>query len=209
MSEEYEYVPWSQLANQQRTQRNRTMYIAAGVIAAIAIGALVARSALGSASVQPQPTAQATPDTTTAELTTTTTDASPSLYSEADLMALIEGEATRAVATRAEWFVRDYFTSDDDPRWPSDIAAALAQDVPLPALPPSTSPAYVEWAKAYEVIETMPGLFRATVVFRTIGGQPYERLPVQAVEVGVAIQGDGGTTIIELPNPVPIPGTEE
>ena len=207
MSEEYEYIPWSELANQQRTQRNRTMYIAAGVIAAIAIGALVARSSLGQASAQPQPLAQTAPATTSVETTSTTTTTSPSLYSEADLMALIEGEATRAVATRAEWFVRDLFTSDEDPTRIDDIAAALSSEITPSALPESAAGTYVEWAKTYEVIETMPGTFRATVVFRTIGGQPYVRMPVQAVEVRVAIEGDGGTRIIELPVVVPAPGS--
>lgn len=121
-------------------------------------------------------------------------------------MALIEGEATRAVAIRAEWFVHDYFTSDNDPELASDAAAAV-EDSLLPSLSAPTEPTYVEWAKAYEVIETMPGRFRAIVVFRTIGGEPYQRLPVQAVEVGVAIEGDGGTTIIELPTTVPVPGS--
>jgi len=204
MSEEFEYIPWSQLANQQRTQRNRTMYIAAGVIAAIAVGALVARSTLGQASAQPEPSAPQAPATTSAPIEQTTTTTSASLYSEADLMALIEGEATRAVAARAEWFVHDYFTADNDPTWYDDIVAAVRDSI-IPDISQPTAPTYVEWAKAYEVIETMPGRFRATVVFRTIGGEPYERLPVQAVELKVAIEGDGGTTIIELPTAVPIP----
>lgn len=206
MSEEFEYIPWSELANQQQTQRNRTMYIAAGVIAAVALGALVARSTLGQASAQLQPSAQQAPATTPAVSETTTTTSISSLYSEADLMALVEGEATRAVATRAEWFVHDYFTADNDPALPGDVTAAiessLAEDISQPI-----TPTYVEWAKTYEVIETMPGRFRATVVFRTIGGDPYERLGVQAVEIGVAIAGDGGTTIIELPVAVPLPGS--
>jgi len=208
MSEEFEYIPWSQLANQQRTQRNRTMYIAAGVIAAIAVGALVARSTLGQASAQPRPSAQQAPVNTPAPIEQTTTTSSTSLYSEADLMALIEGEAIRAVVARAEWFVHDYFTADNDPAWYDNIVATIEESI-IPDISQPAAPTYVEWANAYEVIETMPGRFRATVVFRTIGGEPYERLPVQAVELGVAIKGDGGTTIIELPTAIPIPGTTD
>lgn len=128
-------------------------------------------------------------------------------------MALVEGEATRAVATRAEWFVRDFFTSDGDAALADDIRSALPSGSPVPGLPQNgvrPGPrSYVEWAKAYEVLETSPGRFRALVVFRLISGEELVRRPVRAVEIGIAIGGDGGTAVIDLPSPVPVPdGTD-
>lgn len=215
MSEEFEYIPWSHLADERKAQRNRTIYIAAGVIVAIGLGTLVARSALTQHSVSPPPPTalEAAPAAASAVAASTTSTTTRPLYSEADLMALVEGEATRAVATRAEWFVRDYFTSDRDTALAAEVRGALPSGSPMPELPQdgvSRGPlSYVEWAKASEVLETSPGRFRALVVFRVISGEPLVRRPVRAVELGIAIGGDGGTTVVDLPSPVPVPGGTE
>ncbi len=215
--EEFEHVPWSELAAGMDHRRTRLPYIAAAVILAIAVGAVVARSVWqpGSATstetvpVAAAATPPAAPSTSAAPGAATTLPA-PALFSEADLLAVGPGDGPRAAAARAEWFVIDYFTADLDPLGSIDLRRSLPAGAELPDLPqdpPNEGISYVEWARALSVEEVGSGLYRVEVAFRTIAGPPdgpLLRLPVRAVRV--AIEGDlFGMAVVDLPAPAPLP----
>jgi hypothetical protein len=153
--------------------------------------------------------------TTAAGTTTTAALAAPSLlYREADLMAFPSTPAERAAVARAEWFVTDYFTADLEPTGSADLRAALPAGAQIPEMPQDTAGglSYVEWARAFRVEEVAPGRFRVGVVFRSLGAPPdrgFYRLPVRAVEVSVEVADDGGSTVTDLPTPVPLPAGPE
>ncbi|MCJ7725481.1 MAG: hypothetical protein MUP76_03730, partial [Acidimicrobiia bacterium] len=116
--EEVEHIPWGELLASNDDGRRRTLYLAAGAVAALVLGIVVTR-ALTSPSVPqstPAPVAEAVASTVPVPVTvvvtvpatdpTTTTTATPPvpvLYTEADLMAFPPDLAARAAATRAEW----------------------------------------------------------------------------------------------------------
>jgi hypothetical protein len=66
----------------------------------------------------------------------------------------------------------------------------------------------VEWARAFRVEEVGDGTYRVAVAFRTLGAPPdrgFTRQPVRAVEVLIAVGGDDGTTVLDLPAPISVP----
>lgn len=212
-NEEFEHIPWSQLADDHRDRRNRLVYLAAGGIAAFAVGVLIVR-AVTSAPGEAAPSTSVIP--VAAEATTTsaaaTTEPDP-LYSEADLMAALDTELARTVAARAEWFITDYFTSDAEPITSADIRSALPDQADIPVLHQNEAApverSYVEWAKATSVVELGPGRYRVTVAYRSVGGpgETIQRHAVRVVQVPVVVATDGGTRVIDLPTPIePAPG---
>jgi hypothetical protein len=136
------------------------------------------------------------------------------LYREADLMALAPGVASRAAVARAEWFVTDFFTADLEPDGVADVRAALPEGVVLPDMPQEVGEglSYVEWARAFRVVEEGEGVFAVGVAYRLLGAPPergFQRLPVRAVEVRVAVSGSGGSVVADLPSPVSLPAGPE
>lgn len=210
-SEEFEHIPWSQLADDHRDRRNRIIYLAAGGIAAFVVGVMVVR-AVGSAPSEaaPSPSVVAAADDEGATTLVDTTVAK-SLYSEADLMASLDAELARTVAARAEWFVTDYFTSDAEPITSADIRDALPQSAHIPVLHQDEAApvdlTYVEWARAVAVLEVGPGRFRVNVAYRSVGGSGdvIKRHPVRIVQIPVVVDPGGGTSVIDLPAPVEPP----
>jgi hypothetical protein len=70
----------------------------------------------------------------------------------------------------------------------------------------------VEWARAYRVEAVGDGTYRVAVAFRTLGAPPdrgFTRQPVRAVEVLVAVGGDDGTLVLDLPAPLVLPAGPE
>lgn len=206
--EDMEHVPWADLMAQVEPEdrRRKALYQAAGFLGALVVGVIVARS-WWAAPVPPVPIA---PGTTIvpAEGSGGTTPTLP-LYSEADLMADPPDPSARAAITRAEWFVTDFFTADLEPSGSAEVRAALPGWVTADlAQEGSDSVSYVEWARAFRVEEAGGGLYRVAVAFRALGAPPdrgFTRLPVRAVEVLVAVGEDGGTTVVDLPEPVALP----
>ena len=157
--EEYEHVPWSELSAAAAPSRPKSLYLVAAVVAAIVLGVLVGRFLAG-------PATPAAPGTsivsgefeetdTAGPATTIGLPELPGLYSEADLMAFPMVAPERAAATRAEWFVYDYFTADMEPTGSADVLSALPSGAELPEMPQdsASSLSYVEWARAFRVEE--------------------------------------------------------
>lgn len=212
-NEEFEHIPWAQLADDHRNRRNRLVYVAVGGVAAFVIGVMIVR-AVASAPGEAAPSTSVIPLAAEAPTTSTvaTTEADP-LYSEADLMAALDTELSRTVAARAEWFVTDYFTSDAEPITGADIRRALPDEANIPVLHQDEADpverSYVEWAKAVAVVELGPGRYRVTVAYRSVGGpgDVIQRHAVRVVQVPVLVAMDGGTRVIDLPTPIePAPG---
>jgi hypothetical protein len=221
--EEFEQVPWSQLTAATESSRPRLLQlgaVAAGaVVIGVAIGVMLGRD--GSSAAPVSSTAALTPSPE--EPTSTSAPAAspdgrlpelPGLYSEADLMAFSPVGAERAAATRAEWFVYDYFTADMEPSGSADVLGALPAGADLPDMPQdsASSLSYVEWARAFRIRQTAENEYLVAVVFRLLGAPPdrgFSRLSARAVEVPVLVTDDGGTAVTDLPSPVPLPSGPE
>jgi len=211
--EEIEHVPWSELMEEPDDSRRRRAYLAAGLLGAVAFGVIVARAWWSPAITNP-PQAPSTSIVEEAALpegdAAVPSTSLPPLYSEADLMAFPPDPGARVAVARAEWFVTDYFTADFEPSGSADVRSALPAGVDLPALPQDGTKgiSYVEWAKAFRVDEAGDGKYRVGVLFRALGAPPetgFNRQPVRAVDVTVAVSPDGGTTIVDLPTPTALP----
>jgi hypothetical protein len=222
--EEVEHIPWSELMTSTGEGRRRLLYLAAGALGAVVLGIVVTR-AVSSPDPAPdtvpvavvttvsQPTAVPTTFptvATTTSTTSTTTLPPPALYREADLMAFPADWGARAAVMRAEWFVTDFFTADLEPGGSADVRAALPSGVELPEMPQDgiAGLSYVEWARAFSVEEGADGIYRVGVAYRMLGAPPergFQRLPVRAVEVMVAVSDSGGSVVVDLPAPVALP----
>lgn len=210
--EELESIPWATLIDDARSDRSRLIYLAAGAIILFALAAVAART-LWTPSTADVAVAVEAP-TTVAVATSAPQPSAPALFSEADLMASLDAESTRAAAAFAEWFVYDYFTVDGDPATLLSIQDALPQGIPDELLP-HTSEAmvtYVEWARAARVTELTPGLFEVLVLFRTVAapnGETFERQPMRAVLVPMEMGAAGGLRLTDLPSPAHVPSRPE
>lgn len=220
--EEVEHVPWQDLLAEAEPddQRRRSIYLGAGLIGAMIVGMLVARSWWSPAPLQ-APLAPGTSvveeggapvDEAGDEIPLPDLPAFP-LYAEADLMAHPPDAQERIAIMKAEWFVIDYFTADLEPNGSADIRAALPPGS-LPEFPQDSgdSISYVEWARAFRVEPAGPDAYRVTVAFRTLAAPPdrgFTRQPVRAVEVLVGVLGDGGAAVLDLPSPVGLPAGPE
>lgn len=208
--EEFEHIPWSHLVDDHRNRRTRAMYAIAALLAAFAVGTAIARTAF-----KPNPaSSSSSPIEMSSEpgvAPSSTTSPTPSLYSEADLMASLDAELARAVTVRAEWFVTDYFTSDAEPITAADVRFALPENLRIGMLhqddPAPVERSYVEWARAYRTVDAGPGRFLVFVAYRIVGGSGdvLQRFAVRAVEVPVVVTLDGGTRVIDIPSPVTLP----
>jgi hypothetical protein len=105
---------------------------------------------------------------------------------------------------RAEWFVTDYFTLDGAGGRQAELAGALGRPLNTVA---SDATTYVEWAKAWEVVAEGDGRYRVSVAYRSItaAGAVFERGLVHGVAVRVQVGAEGGTRVVDLPEPVELP----
>lgn len=225
--EEVEHIPWGELLAPTDDGRRRALYLVAGAVGALVVGIVVSRALASPSSPQPEPvpvvmdaTAVASVPVTIAETiattapapvtTTTSTVPAPVLYAEADLMAFPPDLAARAAVARAEWFVTDYFTADLEPNGTADVRGALPSGVVLPEMPQDAVAglSYVEWARAFHVEKAADDTYRVGVAYRMLGAPPergFQRLPVRAVEVRVAVSESGGSVVLDLPSPISMP----
>lgn len=187
-SEEYEHIPWSQL--EAATSRPMPSLFVLAVVAAIGIvvGVGVMRVAGGTTA---PPEAVALPATTPADpvavaTPTPVTVAPPTLYSEADLMAVLPEEEQRLAAAHAEWFTTDALTVTSD-----EVQT------------------YVEWARAFRVDASQPDVYEVDVAYRLLIEDPdtatFARAPLAAVRVRMSRTLDGSLAVDDLPTPVEIP----
>jgi hypothetical protein len=215
--EEFETIPWSQLAPPRVPTLTRVMVAAAGVLGVAVIGVLGARMLRGGparvtvtlppevVATSPRENVAADPAPVVADSPSAISTAEERLYSEADLMAVMPEEDQRAAAARAEWFVTDFFTVDGDSATASAVREALPEgfDAVLPH-DVGGGVSYVEWARAMRVAPDGPGRYVVTVAFRVLSSREYESLirdPVQAVHVRVAVDGESSTAVVDLPEP--------
>lgn len=101
-----------------------------------------------------------------------------SIYSEADLLALVDDGSEQLVAAAAEVFVQRYFARSD--------AAHVS---------------HVEWARVIRIDQRDAGGYSAEVAFSTVAGPtdgPFTRIPLRAVSVDVAVVA-GSAQVIGLP----------
>jgi len=205
--EELEHVPWADLMaeTEPEDRRRKAIYLGVAMVGALVLGVIVARSWWAP---PPAPVPLAPGETAVAATTLPDIPDLP-LYSEADLMADPPDPAARLAMVRAEWFVTDYFTADLEPSGSADVRAALPASVADDlALDVGDAVSYVEWARAYRVDEVGDGTYRVAVAFRTLGAPPdrgFTRQPVRAVEVLVAVGGDSGAAVLDLPAPIALP----
>ena len=181
-----------------KTDRPLLVYVAAAAVLALTVGVAVARG-LGRSTTATAPIAL-TPVTSQEAVF-----AEPPI-TEADLRApLLPTEAgVLAVIPRAEWFVADYFTADGAGDRLAVLEDALGWSPPAAEISSTT---YVEWARAWDSMELSDGRYRVLVAYRAISNLngTFTRGPVRGVAVSVQLGADGGTRVIDLPEPVPLP----
>jgi hypothetical protein len=203
MEEELEHIPWADLMaeSEPEDRRRKTIYLGVAIVGAMVLGVIVARTWWAAPSI---PTPLAPEAQIPIAATTIPEIPELPLYSEADLMADPPDPAARLAMVRAEWFVTDYFTADLEPNGSTEVRAALPASVAADlSLDVGEAVSYVEWARAYRVDEAGDGTYRVAVAFRTLGAPPdrgFTRQPVRAVEVLIAVAGDGAT-VLDLPAP--------
>jgi hypothetical protein len=233
-SEEYETIPWSQLAPQQPPLSTRIGMVAAAVVAIAAVAFVGARlllgestgvtvtipgsSAEGTLPVAPPPSATAAPAIESPIVAAAREGAGSGpaageaaaegarIYTEADLMAVIPEEDQRAAVARAEWFVTDYFTVDGDPQTAAAIREALPTglEVTLPH-EGGGGVSYVEWSRALRVVPDGPGRYRVIVAYRTLAGPAGEPLVRMPVAaVAVTVVLDGESDTAVADLPEPV-----
>jgi hypothetical protein len=223
--ERFESIPWAALLPEENGRRNRWLSIAGAVLIALVVGFVTLRvvnsgpaetvvtlgaptgsdgtlkhvastvEAAGTERTAPEPEPAAEPaiESVVPE---------SRVFSEADLLAVAPDGGLEAAVMRAEWFVVDFFTVDDDANG-NAVRGAMGTP-PTVALPHDlpTGVSYVEWARAYAV-ESLPGsAYRVSIAFRTLSGPKGEavvRRPVRAVAVEVAADASGATAVLDLP----------
>ena len=202
LHEHLEHIPWSDLTTRREMPR-WIPYVAAGAIAVAALGVFLGKNAGSSRTTIP--VIAVTSTTMVPEVTATIPEAVP-LYSEADLMALVPGSQEQLAATRALWFVREYFGTGGRPGDVEGVLAALPAGAVVESADGRGS-SYVEWAEPFSVEQLGDDLYRIGVVFGMLGGpdaSTLTRLEPLAVVVVVAVDGDR-TGVVDLPMPVELP----
>jgi len=219
-TETYETIPWSHLAPARTPLLTRIAMVVVGLAGAGALSFVliaVLRDDAPSVIVTIPPgatNAEVVVPSTAASSETVATAGQPDggkarLYSEADLMAVIPEEEQRIAATRAEWFVRDFFTVDGDTVTATEVRAALPGGLDV-VLPHDTGGgiSYVEWVGVLAVRADGPTRYAVDVAFRTLAGSgagPLERQAVRAVRVLVGINDGTIASVLDLPEPIPVP----
>lgn len=213
--EDMEQVPWQDLLVEAEPEdtRRRAMYLAAGLIGAMVVGVMLARSwwTAGAAPVPTAPGEAVVEDEATNEEDIALPEVeSPPLYSEADLMAYPADPIEREAMVRAEWFVMDYFTADLDPVGSSDLRAALPEGAIAAPHPRDAFEgiSYVEWARAFAIEAVGEGSYLVSVAYRAMAApadRGFTRHPVRAVQVPIGVLPGGGTTVLDLPAPTMLP----
>lgn len=198
--EHFDSIPWSSLIPQTR-DRPWLVYVAAGAVVALVLGVLASRSVGTSAPAATPVTVITSPPVTGGVVPPTSQP-----LSEADLRADLEPgeEGAVAAAMRAEWFVTDYFTLDGAGGRETELAGALGRPFYTVA---SDATTYVEWARAWEVVAEEDGGYRVAVAYRSITAVDgvFERGLVHGVAVRVQVGVEGGTRVVDLPEPVELP----
>jgi hypothetical protein len=207
-AEVYEHLPWAELSVPVPARRPWVVYLIAGAIGVGSVGALVARSTGSTPYPAAAVVATTVPSQAVATLPPSPSTTQQEILSEADLLAATPGRGEIAAIARAEWFVMDYFSSGGDPASSREVLEALPDRSRLPESAGPAASTYVDWAASSRIEALGNERFRSTVLFRVLVADDagsYVRLPVQAVDVVVAVDPAGGTRVLDLPMPVPIP----
>lgn len=200
--EHFDSIPWSSLIPQTQN-RPWLVYVAAGAIVAVVVGMLAARS-VGDAG----PVATPVTEITSPPVTAPAPPPSSGLISEADLRADLPPGiiGADAAAMRAEWFVTDYFTRDGAGGREAELAGALGRPVPDTN---AGATSYVEWARAWDTVPEGDSRYRVVVAFRSITETEsgFARGLVHAAAVRVQVGSNGGTRVVDLPEPIAMPAS--
>ncbi len=194
--EQFEHIPWNQLLEAPKAGR-KTAYWAAAVVGLIALGVSIVKVWPAAPGSIESPLSQPV-----------TVPSSPShLYTEAELRAPTVVEIPYLAAV-AEWFVADYFTIDGTEEAGESVRRWFPDGWPLPVLPQIDPDrrSFVEWTRTITV-EERASEYRAVVTFRVLTarrGENYQRMPVRAVAVRLAVSG-ADVSILDLPEPHHVP----
>ena len=222
-TETYETIPWSHLAPARTPLLTRVgAALTAVVVTAVLTFVLVsvlrdepagvvvtipgAAMSDGPAAESPQP-----PVSTTMAPAAIATPEPATLFTEADLMAVIPEEEQRLAVAYAEWFLTDYFTVDGDALAAERLRAMLpvGMDVVLPH-DGATGVSYVEWASAIAVRPDGPGRYSVDVAFQTLAGAgdgTLVRQPARAARIPILVTEAGLVSVGDLPEPIAVPAT--
>jgi hypothetical protein len=221
--EELEQIPWAALAARANDPWRRVSQVVLGALAVLLLGLLAARWLFSGdeatimtlpavASSRADVAASAADVAVAGEavppdpVEVTVTSSEPSVYSEADLMAISVPDESRLAAMRAEWLVQDFFTVDGDDGAAQGLAAVVGEHS-LPQHAPAGY-SYVEWARSFAISSPQPGRYAVDVAFRTLvtadaGG--FVRTDPRAVTVIIDVDVDGTTQLVDLPSPATLP----
>jgi len=203
--EEREEIPWSNLVAQVDEGSDRRWYIGAIAVGLVVVAFVGLRflSATNAGTPPTEPGAQPAPSTTSS--TDTAVRGASLIIAEEDLTSVTAVD-TMHVATRAEWFVADFFTLDGSQATVADLRDALVDGLDAVDLPHDDDQApgtFVEWAKAVAVRDLQPSSFEVDVAYRAITevDDGYVRDPVRFVTVGVSVSGNV-PVVTTLPVPI-------
>ncbi|NNF65840.1 MAG: hypothetical protein HKN07_16465 [Acidimicrobiia bacterium] len=191
MEEQVERVPWSVLQSRERIARwwwylGGTVLLAAALTAGLVyvVGSddpVTMFDDVSTVTMLAGANNSESPATTTELLESAVAVATPptaSIYSEADLLAVVDNGSEPLVAATAEVFVQRYFARND-----------------------ASHVSHVEWARAIRIEPRGDGGFSVEVAFSTVAGPiegPFVRMPPRAVLVEVAV-GEGSAQVLGLP----------
>jgi hypothetical protein len=205
--EELEQIPWSVLA-----AKTPNMTVRLGAVAVLGVVVLVLAAFLLLKGSGPDPAAESVlpvvseTTVTSVEPPSSTAPAVPAPYSEADLMAISIDDESRLAEMHAEWFVRDYLTADGDETSAARVGSLIPVEIPDPE--PGFS-SYVEWVDTLAVTASEPGTYVVDVAYRLLVGHDgvFERQPVGALAVKLAVGADGAVRLAALPEVIDSPET--
>ncbi len=214
-SEEYEHVPWSNLVAEAKAPVDKRLYLVAGGVGLIVVMIFGMRM-FGSAHPVPatsDPVAPATQlvEEPPGEVPVTDAAVTPTMtVTEADLLAFGPADTIdrgRVAEFIAEWFVTDFYTRDGSPETIASLSSLASESIAteLPHHDTESADAFVEWARAFRVLET-GDVVEVDVAYRTIHAVDagYIRDPVEAVRIALTDR-TGGWSVEALPAIIDLP----
>ncbi|MCY3579565.1 MAG: hypothetical protein OXH95_00940 [bacterium] len=215
-----EHLPWEHLTIPPEPDRRKLIYGVAAGLVVLLLGGIVFRQITRSSSpdltpvvavsvaADPVATTGVAPAPAVNEPTPITAPLSEPRVSielsEADLMAVDQGETERLVMGNAEWLVLEYFTIDPSEVWAERVQTASGLLIPEQLAPESGSEtvSYVEWVRTRSLVQTGPSTYLTTVMMRRMvaaDGDEFLRLPAEQVEVELRVEEGEVVRAVSLP----------
>jgi len=215
-----EHLPWEHLTIPPQPDRRKLIYGVAAGLVVLLLGGIVLRQITRSVSpdltpvvavsvaAEPVATTVVPPDPVGNEPIPTTVPLSEPRVSvelsEADLMAVNQGETERLVMGYAEWLVLEYFTIDPAEVWAERVQSASGLLLPERFAPESGAEtvSYVEWVRTRSLVQTGPSTYLTKVMMRRLvaaDGIDFQRLSAEQVEVELQVEDGEVVRAVSLP----------